>query len=291
MSRTFEFDTADWDVSFSAEKRGDALNEIEQGKVLYFPNLGFGIEENEKAFLSPQAVAKSKNVSFDAASGDLHGTGPAVADVEALRGMMARFAARAAGLVARLLPEYSAALVQGRTSFRPVEAAGRASSWRKDDTRLHVDAFPSSPVQGRRLLRVFSNVNPEGRPRCWRLGEAFEPMARRFLPSIPAPLPGSGPLLQWLGLTKSRRSAYDHYMLQLHDRMKADMAYQAEVDQAPFDFPPSTTWMVFTDQASHAVMSGQYLLEQTFYVPVEAMRDPAKSPLKILERLTGRALV
>jgi hypothetical protein len=291
MSRIFEFDTADWEASFSAEKRSDALNEIEQGKVLYFPKLGFGIEENEKAFLSPQAVGKSKNVSFNAASGDLHGTGPAVADVEALRGMMARFADRAAGLVARLLPEYSAALKQGRTSFRPVEAAGRASSWRKDDTRLHVDAFPSSPVQGRRLLRVFANVNPEGRPRCWRLGEAFEPMAKRFLPSIPAPFPGSAPLLQWLGLTKSRRSAYDHYMLQLHDKMKADMAYQAEVDQAPFDFPPSTTWMVFTDQASHAVMSGQYLLEQTFYVPVEAMRDPAQSPLKILERLTGRALV
>ncbi|CAI8815060.1 Kdo hydroxylase family protein [Methylococcus capsulatus] len=291
MSRIFEFGGADWEASFSAKERADALNEIEQGKILYFPRLGFAIEEHEKTFLSPETVGRSKNVSFDAATGDLHGIGPAVADVEALRSMMARFAGRAAGLVARLLPEYSAALVQGRTSFRPVEAAGRASSWRKDDTRLHVDAFPSSPVQGRRLLRVFSNVNPEGRPRCWRLGEPFEPMARRFLPSIPAPFPGSAPLLQWLGLTKSRRSNYDHYMLQLHDRMKADMAYQAEVDQVSFDFPPSTTWLVFTDQASHAVMSGQYLLEQTFYVPVEALRDPATSPLRILERLTGRALV
>ncbi|MDF9391119.1 MULTISPECIES: Kdo hydroxylase family protein [Methylococcus] len=291
MSRIFEFGSADWDASFSAKERADALTEIEHGKVLYFPRLGFAIEAHEKTFLSPETVGKSKNVSFDAASRDLHGTGPAVADVEALRGMMARFAGQAAGLVARLLPQYSAALVQGRTSFRPVEAAGRASSWRKDDTRLHVDAFPSSPVQGRRLLRVFANVNPAGRPRRWRLGEAFEPMARRFLPAIPAPFPGSAPILRWLGLTKSRRSAYDHYMLQLHDRMKADLAYQAEVDQAPFDFPPSTTWMVFTDQASHAVMAGQYLLEQTFYLPVEAMRDPAMSPLRILERLTGRALV
>lgn len=291
MSRIFEFDTADWETAFSGDQRGAALSEIEQGKVLYFPKLGFRIAENEKVFLSPATVGKSKNVSFDAASGDLHGTGPAVADVEALRSMMARFASQASGLVEKLLPDYGAAAVQGRTSFRPVEAAGRASSWRKDDTRLHVDAFPSSPVQGRRLLRVFSNVNPEGRPRCWRLGEAFEPMAKHFLPSIPAPIPGCAPVLQFLGLTKSRRSAYDHYMLQLHDKMKADLAYQAEADQAPFDFPPSTTWMVFTDQASHAVMSGQYLLEQTFYVPVEALHDPATSPLKILERLTGRALV
>jgi hypothetical protein len=31
-------------------------------------------------------------------------------------------------------------------------------------------------------------------------------------------------------------------------------------------------------------------LEQTFYLPVSAMAAPEASPLKILERLTGRAL-
>jgi len=31
-------------------------------------------------------------------------------------------------------------------------------------------------------------------------------------------------------------------------------------------------------------------LDQTFYLPVEAMNDPARSPLRILERLTGEAL-
>jgi hypothetical protein len=38
-------------------------------------------------------------------------------------------------------------------------------------------------------------------------------------------------------------------------------------------------------------VSGQYMLEQTIHLPVSALYDPAKAPLAILERLTGRTLV
>jgi hypothetical protein len=41
----------------------------------------------------------------------------------------------------------------------------------------------------------------------------------------------------------------------------------------------------------HAAVSGQFMLEQTIRLPVSALYDPARSPLAILERLTGRALV
>ena len=47
--------------------------------------------------------------------------------------------------------------------------------------------------------------------------------------------------------------------------------------------------MAFTDQVSHAAMAGQYQLEQTFLLPVEAMSDPERSPLcERLERLHWR---
>ena len=49
--------------------------------------------------------------------------------------------------------------------------------------------------------------------------------------------------------------------------------------------------MAFTDQVSHAAMAGQYQLEQTFYLPVAAMIDESRSPLRILERLKSRRLV
>jgi hypothetical protein len=138
---------------------------------------------------------------------------------------------------------------------------------------------------------MFANVNPEGRPRSWRIGEDFDGVARRFAPRLRLPVPGTALMLRAFGVTKSRRSAYDALMLQLHDAMKADAAYQAVVPQTAFDFPAGSSWIAFTDQVSHAAMAGQYQLEQTFLLPVDAMRDAERSPLRILERLKGRPLI
>jgi hypothetical protein len=56
-------------------------------------------------------------------------------------------------------------------------------------------------------------------------------------------------------------------------------------------FAPGTTWICFSDQVMHAAVSGQFMLEQTIHLPVSALYDPSRSPLAILERLTGRTLV
>ena len=83
---------------------------------------------------------------------------------------------------------------------------------------------------------------------------------------------------------------YDGLMLQLHDRMKADASFQATCEQERVDFPSGSTWIAFTDEVSHAAMAGQYQFEQTFLLPVSAMIDESRSPLRILERLKGRRL-
>jgi hypothetical protein len=203
---------------------------------------------------------------------------------------MARFSDSAQALVAGLLPRYQQRITRARASFRPAEIAGRQTSWRKDDTRLHVDSFPASPVQGRRILRVFSNVNPEGQPRSWRVGEDFSRVANRFAAALSLPWSGTGAVLQFLRVTKTRRTAYDALMLQLHDRMKDDQPFQDTCEQEAIDFPSGSTWIAFTDQVSHAAMAGQYQFEQTFLVPVEAMIDDSLAPLRILEHLKGRPL-
>src|SRR5262249_45622057 len=105
------------------------------------------------------------------------------------------------------------------------------------------------------------------------------------------PLPFSGYALALLRVTKTPRTPYDALMLQLHDRMKEDEDFQRGSPQTAFDFPAGSTWLTFTDQVSHAAMSGQYQLEQTFLLPVEAMQAPDRSPLRVLERLKQRALV
>jgi hypothetical protein len=179
-----------------------------------------------------------------------------------------------------------------RTSFRPVEIEGRKPrTVGSNDTLLHVDSFSSRPVAGRRILRVFTNVSPAGKPRVWNVGEPFEDLARRFVPLMRKPLPGERAMLRMLYVTKSYRTLYDHYMLRLHDDMKGDSEYQRTVPKKRVELAAGATWMCFTDQVSHAVLSGQHLFEQTFYCDVADMARPERSPLKVLESLIQRPLV
>lgn len=251
---TFELDS--WPGPFPAEVAARAVGALEAGAILYAPGLHFELSDGERRFLSPECLDdKSKNVSFRPGTGALRGSSCKGTEKDALVLMLRRYYTQARALVAALCPPYRDKLTDGFTSFRPAEIAGRVSSWRKDDTRLHVDAFPSRPVQGRRILRVFSNVNAQA-ARVWRLGEAFARVAARFFPQIRAPLPGSSWLLYRLRIVKGRRAPYDHFMLGIHDRMKADARYQSEVSQTELAFPPGATWACFTDAVSHAAMSG-----------------------------------
>lgn len=280
-----------WTQTVPADVQDRAIEMLEEGRVLYFPHLAFDLLPAEEAFLQPRwSSGGAKNISFERETGKIWGVSGSEAEKTALSRMLRRYADSTRELLQNLFPTYTAALSQARTSFRPIEISGRPSSYRKDDTRLHVDAFPSRPTGGSRILRVFSNINPEGKPRCWRVGEGFREYARRFAPRVPPPIPGSRFLLSLTGITKGYRSLYDHYMLGLHDQGKLDTEYQKQSPQEAFAFPPRSTWMCFTDQTLHAVDSGQYLLEQTFHLPRAALRRPELAPLTVLEDIVGRPL-
>jgi hypothetical protein len=45
-------------------------------------------------------------------------------------------------------------------------------------------------------------------------------------------------------------------MLQLHDSMKRDLNYQRNCPQLTVEFPTGSVWICFSDQTSHAAMSG-----------------------------------
>jgi hypothetical protein len=145
-------------------------------------------------------------------------------------------------------------------------------------------------MRGRSILRVFANIHPEGATRDWLIGEPFAKFARRFAPLAKRPIPGASAALHALGITKSRRSDYDHLMLQLHDLAKGDQDFQRNSPRLEFGFPAGTTWVVFSDQVVHAATAGQFLLEQTSYIPVEGFMDRTACPLAVLEEITGRAL-
>ncbi|SRR5579883_319464 len=280
-----------WRGPFPADWRDRALAALEAGRIVVFPHLRFLVEAGEMVLLDQSLAGRArKNIGFDPASRQLSNAASDQAGAAALAGMIERFSDQALGLLHDLLPSYAAHLDRGRASFRPNEIVGRAYSPRHDDKRLHVDAFPSRPVRGRRILRVFANIAADGAVRRWQVGEPFPSFAQKFMPRLKPPIPGSLWLLKLLKVTKDRRSLYDHYMLGLHDRGKLDDDYQAQAPRTDLYFKPGTTWLCFTDQVLHAALAGHSALEQTFYLPVEAMANPAASPLRVLENIAQRAL-
>jgi hypothetical protein len=289
MTPIVSLDLTSWQPPHTPEVQQRAIRTIERGGVLMLPQLSFELAQDEIRFLSPTwSDARAKNISLE---GDiLKGARGDAADLDALARMVRRFAARAGDLVTALFPRYAPYVKRARTSFRPQPAVGRRLSWRKDDSRLHIDAFPSRPNHGERILRVFSNVNPH-EDRVWRVGEEFASMAQTFLPRIRRPLPGTPGFLALLRVTKGVRSEYDHLMLGLHDSAKADLGYQKDCSQQTVRFPPGTTWLCFSDQVMHAAVSGQHMLEQTIHLPISSLYEPETSPLAILQRICGRRLL
>jgi hypothetical protein len=282
---------AHWQGPFANAEQRIAVKSLEKGNILFFPNLSFTLEGNGDLLSSSLLSAQTaKNISYNAADSTLKGTIAADQVRTRLQAMMEAFSAAAARLVCDLFPLYSGNIERGRASYRPVEISGREYSRLKDDRLLHVDAFPSTPTNGRRILRLFCNVDPSGKARLWHVGEPFEEFHRRFLPTIRRPAAPVAWLLAAIGVTRGRRSPYDQLMLGLHNCAKRCMAFQTSAAHAKIAFPAGSSWLCFTDQVVHAAVAGQYALEQTFYLNVEAMADPDRSPLKILERATGRKL-
>jgi hypothetical protein len=288
MAPVLTLDLTSFTPELTPETQLLAVRALEAGSVLVFPRVNFVLKPAERRFLSAAwSDGRSKNISLE--RGALKGARGTPAERAELAAMIARFATDAAALVAALFPSYARQVKRARTSFRPSPAVGRNVSWRKDDSRLHVDAFPSRPNEGERILRVFSNINPKA-DRVWRVGEPFEAMAQTLLPRVKRPVPGAAVALAALRVTKGVRSEYDHLMLGLHDQAKADLDYQRQCAQQIVRFAPGTTWVCFSDQVMHAAVSGQYMLEQTIHLPLAALYDRGRSPLAILRRMTGRAL-
>ncbi len=254
---------------------------LEHGQVVFLPHGGFQLKTEEHVLLDESVLApKQKNISYHHHFQSLSHFNPAYPEKQLLtHAMLQRFALYAKNLVNTMFPGFEKELEMGRTSYRPAKVEGRMTSLLKDDTRLHVDAFSTTPVHTKRILRVFSNINPNLEPRVWHVGEAFEDVLKTFHAKLPTYSPLKASLLSTFKLTKSKRSHYDHLMLALHDQMKMDEHYQKVVNKTKFAFPTDSTWMVFTDQVSHAALSGQFLLEQSFYLPVDSQLFPECSPL------------
>ncbi len=274
-------------------------SELEGGAILFFSQPPFGLSTEDIRFLVSLTPADSrlhKNISYRPEQDLLRGFDDPAHEAR-VHQIVRHYAMQVRDFVTRFLAPYGGRFQMDYTSFRPLEEEGRDLPLHKRNDLLHVDAFPSRPTRGGRILRVFTNVNP-AKDRVWKVGERFPELAGKFADSAGLKKFASGSairglkgILSRMGLPLPDRAPYDDFMLHFHDWLKENGDFQAaQEDKEKLQFPPMSTWLVFTDGVPHAALSGQFAMEQTFIIPVEALVTPDVSPIRVLERLAGRTM-
>ncbi len=288
-------------LPLATENGVQLCRELESGNIVYFPQTPFTISPGDREVLLGQkqtSAAFHKNVAYRPAEDRVTGLDKSEsAEAERLRGILQNYSQGAAKFLAELLPPYAGKWKLDFASYRPIEEKGRPARLHARNDLPHVDAFPTRPTNGDRILRLFTNINP-AQNRVWITAPPFVSIAPHFAKAVGLPPRLSGNsfsaglrrLGRALNLPGSRRSSYDHFMHQCHNAMKEDSAFQQSSPKQRWEFPPNSTWIVLTDCVSHAVLEGQYALEQTFIISRQAMVEPQLAPVAILERLAGYPL-
>lgn len=278
---------------------------LEDGNILFFPSIPFSFPQEEIDFLLTQKQGSSssrKNIAYKPYEDKItnHDSQDKVSS-EKLKGILRDYSLRVTNYLSDLLAPYAKGWVHDYASFRPFQEKGRNLRVRARNDLLHVDAFPTRPLHGGRILRFFTNINPT-ESRYWITSENFEELVKKYMNDVGVPSSLGFSLkdllerkmkqgLSRIGVNIPLRSPYDHFMLQMHHFLKENGAFQENCHKDHWAFPPGSCWAVFTDQVSHAALEGQYALEQTFIIPQNVLILPEKSPASVLQRLSGKNLI
>jgi len=285
-------DGGSWTVA-CAEAVGLATGALETGAVLFLPRLAFEIRADERLLFSP-SIATAKNVSFDSWSGRVVGAqigglgeGGRPAFEECCSGSATarpRWLEHSCPIIAR---DSSA---RG-TSYRPVEIAGRATSWRQDDTLLHIDSFPATPVMagGSCVCSPTSiptaalgsgGVGESLRRSCAAICATVAPADGRKAAVLPAAPDHEEPPLgvRCADAAASRRD-------------EGDAVYQAEASQTSIDFHQARRDRLYRCGQPRRDGGVSISSSRRFCCPWKAWASPNARRLRILERLKGRRLV
>jgi hypothetical protein len=284
-------------------ERGRILcGELEAGNILFFPQTPFAFPDDDLKFLLSRKQTDAsfhKNIAYRPAEDRITGLDKSAAgpEMDRLRAIVAGYSQRSTQFLAQLLPPYAGKWKLDFASYRPVEEEGRPARLRARNDLPHVDAFPTRPTNGNRILRLFTNINP-AQNRVWITSQNFDVIGPQFAKMIGLPQRQNRNVISKAlraiataaHLPGANRSPYDDFMHRCHNAMKEDGEFQQNCPKQRSEFPPQSTWIVYTDFVSHAVLHGQYALEQTFIISRDAMVRPELSPLTILEKLAGHPL-
>jgi hypothetical protein len=281
----------------------DISDELERGKIVYFPDCPIGLPDGEDLDFLRQEMPKRlnlKNISYHPEADKVLGVRGERDVAERVHRLLKEHSSRVQSFLKRVISTLARNWKVGTSSFRPMQEKGRNLSAHASNELVHIDAGAYGATHGDRIIRFFVNVNPT-EPRVWITKGAFPDLYRRYGQSAGVSADnGTGSLdesmLDWLRtrtvnalahLVPPARlldsSPYDRAMRRFHNFMKDTPAFQSTSDgHEEFRFKPFSSWMVFTDMVSHACTSGQHAFVDTFVVPLENCRLKEMAPINIL---------
>jgi hypothetical protein len=202
--------------------------------------------------------------------------------------VFAQFSDAATAWISTQFPTYTSGLVRDRVTLRTEEEATRTLRLTARNDLLHIDSFPTRPSGGRRILRLYVNINSTD-PQVWATSERFEQLVARF---AVAHRIASRTVAEWSApvqsvvrvftSAKARRTAYDAWMLKMHHFLKEDDVFQAQASRRVWTFPPGSMWLLFADGVAHAQLRGQFSLEHSYFVSTECLARTMESPVYLL---------
>jgi len=273
-----------------------ACSFLEHGGIIFFPESPFKFSARDHEFLLSQKQKDAdyhKNIAYRPAEDRVTGIDARSMDVERLRSIMADFHGQVYRFLNSFLSPYGRSWKADFATYRPIEERGRKMRLRARNDLLHVDSFATRPIYGDRILRTFININPN-QNRVWETSDNFEALAHRFASSVAPPRPFTAEakdssafetLLRRFGIKANASSPYDAWMLNFHNFLKENERFQSTARKDHWEFPPNSSWIVFTDMVSHSVLEGQYALEQTFIVSQNDLVCPEKAPINLLRKI------
>lgn len=300
MTQKIVLKNAEWESKQNGLKY---CEELERGNLLFFEKIPFSFPQEEIDFLLKQRQGKSKgrkNIAYKPQIDRI--TNHNAKDFEnakKLHEILRNYSNQVTEFLSDLLAPYEKKWKKDYASFRPFQEKGRDLRLRARNDLLHVDAFPTRPTHGARILRFFTNINPI-ESRHWITSETFGDLLKKYGGIEGVPLPDENKkslgkivreIARKMGFSVSIRSPYDEFMMNFHNFLKENEEFQKDCHKDHWHFPPQSCWIVFTDMVSHAALSGQYALEQTFLVQRQAMLFPDLAPVSILEKLCGKSIV
>jgi hypothetical protein len=270
---------------------------LESGRIVRFAHCPIELPRAEdQEFLRAQLAPwlRRKNVSFYPDADRVVGLQAPREIVERTRAILREHARRVREFLTTSMPEFTRGWRVGTSSYRPLEEQGRGLSPHASNELVHVDAGAYGATHGDRILRFFVNLNPE-RDRVWLSKGTFADLWRKHGAEAGVPAASLEPRLPeriYGGALRAAEHAfpmlrvvdtspYDRRMRRFHNWMKDTPSFQAGPSQR-FAFPPFSAWMVLTDGVSHACVSGQHALVDTFLVPLANCRLEGEAPYRVL---------